>query len=257
MGPEAFSLRGKVALVIGMASPLGRATALALAEAGAHVAVATALPTRREEAGAHACAEEIRGLRRHGFAHTLDTTSEEAVEGLVRRTTATLGPLEILVNAHDLPFAKPLPDVSPGEWQRVLAVNLTGVYLACRAAAAPMLAQKKGRIINVVSLLAERGMANGSAYCAAQAGALNLTRALALEWARSGVTVNAIGAGWTEGTGLPGDEQLGQQLVRYLPYRRLARPREIGDAAVYLASDASGFLTGQVIWVDGGVLSRL
>ncbi len=129
MGPEAFSLHEKVALVIGMASPLGRATALALAEAGAHVAVATALPTRREEAAAYACVEEIRGLRRHGFAHTLDTTSEEAVEGLVRRTTATLGPLEILVNAHDLPFAKPLPDVSPGEWQRVLAVNLTGSLL--------------------------------------------------------------------------------------------------------------------------------
>ena len=119
-----------------------------------------------------------------------------------------------------------------------------------------MLAQGKGRIINLVSLLGERGMANGSAYCAAQAGVLNLTRALALEWARSGITVNAIGAGWTEGMGLIADEALKQQLVRYLPQRRLAQPQEISGAAVYLASDAAEFLTGQVVWIDGGALSH-
>jgi gluconate 5-dehydrogenase len=170
---------------------------------------------------------------------------------------AELGRLDILVNAHDLPFAKPLPDVALAEWRRVLEVNLTGVYLACRAAGGPMLSQGKGRIINVISLLGERGMANGSAYCAAQAGVLNLTRALALEWARQGITVNAIGAGWTEGMSLIADEALKQQLVRYLPQRRLAQPQEISGVAVYLATDAAGFLTGQVIWLDGGARSRL
>lgn len=100
-------------------------------------------------------------------------------------------------------------------------------------------------------------MANGSAYCAAQAGVLNLTRALALEWARKGITVNAIGAGWTEGMGLITDEALKQQLARYLPHRRLAQPQEIGAAAVYLVSDAAEFLTGQVMWIDGGALSHL
>lgn len=257
MGVEAFSLRDKVALVIGMANPLGPATARALAEAGAQVAVATALPSQREEAAAHACAQAIRALGCHTFAHTLDATQEDAVEVLIGRTVATLGPLEILVNVHDLPFAKPLADTSPLEWQRVLTVNLTGVYLACRAASTPMLTRGKGRIINVVSLLAERGMVHGSAYCAAQAGVLNLTRALALEWARAGITVNAIGAGWTEGMDLIQNDSLQQQLVRYLPSKRLAQPREIGDTVVYLAADASAFLTGQVIWVDGGVLSRL
>src|SRR5713226_10259928 len=118
----------------------------------------------------------------------------------------------------------------PAEWRRVLEVNLTGVYLACRAAAEPMLAQGKGRIINLVSLLGERGMANGSAYCAAQAGVLNLTRALALEWARSGITVNALGAGWTEGMGILVDDDARQQLERYLPYKRLAKPEEIAGA---------------------------
>jgi NAD(P)-dependent dehydrogenase (short-subunit alcohol dehydrogenase family) len=120
-----------------------------------------------------------------------------------------------------------------------------------------MLAQGTGRIINVVSLLAERGMTNGGAYCAAQAGVLNLTRALSLEWARTGITVNAIGAGWTEGMGLIADDALRQQLLRYVPHRRLAQPQEISAAAVYLASDAAGFVTGQVLWIDGGVRSRL
>lgn len=257
MGLEQFSLRDKAALVIGASSPIGRATALALAEAGANVVVATTLRTRREEEASHACADAIRALHRQGFARTIDTTSEAEVEALVRQTVSALGRLDTLVNAHDLPFAKPLPDVSPAEWRRVLEVNLTGVYLACRAAAGPMLSQKKGRIINLVSLLGERGMANGSAYCAAQAGVLNLTRALALEWARKGITVNAIGAGWTEGMGLITDEALKQQLARYLPHRRLAQPQEIGAAAVYVASDAAEFLTGQVMWLDGGALSHL
>lgn len=257
MGLEQFSLRDKAALVIGASSPVGRAIALALAEAGANVAVATTLRTRREEETTHAGAGAIRALHRQGFAQAIDTTSETEVEALVRQTVSALGRLDILVNAHDLPFAKPLPDVSLAEWRRVLEVNLTGVYLACRAVAGPMLAQRKGRIINVVSLLGERGMANGSAYCAAQAGVLNLTRALALEWARSGITVNAIGAGWTEGMGLIADEALKQQLARYLPQRRLAQPQEISGAAVYLASDAAEFLTGQVIWVEGGALSHL
>jgi len=100
-------------------------------------------------------------------------------------------------------------------------------------------------------------MANGSAYCAAQAGVLNLTRALSLEWARNGITVNAIGAGWTDGMGMIASEQIKQQLARYIPNKRLAQPHEISDAVVYLASDATDFITGQVIWIEGGVLSRL
>jgi NAD(P)-dependent dehydrogenase (short-subunit alcohol dehydrogenase family) len=257
MSLEAFVLRDKVALVLGAANPLGGAVALALAEAGADVAVATTLPTATEEDAVKHCLHEIHTLGRKGFAQKIDTTGEEDINALVQRTVSELKRLDILINAHDLPFAKPLPEVTPSEWRRVIDVNLTGVYLACRASAKPMLSQGKGRIINLVSLLGERGMTNGSAYCAAQAGVLNLTRALALEWARTGITVNAIGAGWAEGMGLIADEALKQQLTRYIPHRRLAQPQEISGAAVYLASEATGFLTGQVIWIDGGVRSRL
>ncbi|HXG20418.1 MAG TPA: SDR family oxidoreductase [Methylomirabilota bacterium] len=257
MSLEAFTLQGKTALVIGASTAIGHAIALALAEAGADIAVASTLSHQREAEAISLCCSELQARGCKAIAQTLDASNENEVNALVQRTVTELGQLDILVNAPDLPFAKPVTDISLGEWRRVLEINLTGPYLACRAVAGPMLARGTGRIINVVSPLGERGMINGSAYCAAQAGVLNLTRALALEWARQGVTVNAIGAGWTEGMGLIADKALQQQLMRYIPQRRLAQPDDIAAAAVYLASDSTGFVTGQVIWIDGAVRSRL
>lgn len=254
---EEFSLGGRAALVIGASAPVGRTIAVALAEAGADVACATTTRAQREEVAANSCANEVWALDRKGFAVALDAASEDDVRSLVERTVSELGRLDVLVNAHDLPFAKPLPEVSPEEWRRVIDVNLTGVYLACRAASGPMLSQGSGRIINIVSLLAERGMINGSAYCAAQAGVMNLTRALGLEWARGGVTVNAIGTGWTEGSPFLEDEEARRRLERYLPGKRLAKPEEVAGMAVYLASDAGEYATGQVMWVEGGALSHV
>ncbi len=254
---EQFSLAGKNALVIGASNSLGRAAAVALAEAGANVAVTTTTRAPGEEVAANSCANEIWALNRKGFAQSIDAADDDDVQSAVQRTLSELGALDTLVNAQDLPFAKPLTEISPSEWRRVIDVNLTGVYLACRAAAAVMLPRGSGRIINISSTLGERGMVNGSAYCAAQAGVLNLTRALALEWARNGITVNAIGAGWTEGMGIIGGEDGKLQLERYLPYKRLARPDEIAGVAVYLASDAAVYLTGQVIWIEGGALSHV
>lgn len=257
MSLEAFALTEKTALVIGASTAIGGAVALALADAGANLAVATTLSTPREAEAASMCLSGVQSRGRKGFVQKIDASNENEVDALVQRTLAEFGRLDILVNAHDLPFAKLTTEVALAEWQRVLAVNLTGPYLACRTAAHPMLTRGAGRIINIVSPLGERGMINGSAYCAAQAGVLNLTRALALEWARQGITVNAIGAGWTQGMGMIADEALQQQLTRYIPHKRLAQPEDIAAAAVYLASDSTGFVTGQVIWVDGAVRSRL
>jgi NAD(P)-dependent dehydrogenase (short-subunit alcohol dehydrogenase family) len=254
---EEFSLQGKSALVIGASNAIGRAVAVALAEAGANVAVTTTTRVQREEVKANSCANEVWALNRKGFAAAIDAADEADVQSAVDRVSSEFGALDVLVNAQDLPFAKPLREITPAEWGRVLDVNLTGVFLACRAAGGIMLPRASGRVINVSSVLGERGMANGAAYCAAQAGVLNFTRSLALEWARAGVTVNAIGAGWTEGMGIIGGEENRQQLERYLPYRRLARPDEIAGAAVYLASDAASYLTGQVIWMEGGALSHV
>ena len=254
---EQFSLAGKAALVIGASNPLGRAAAVALAEAGADVAVATTARTQREEVAANSCANEVWALNRKGFAETIDAGDESDVESLVERAVSELGRLDVLVNAQDLHFAKPLLEISLAEWRRVVDVNLTGVFLACKAAGREMLRQERGRIVNFGSVLGERGMANGSVYCAAQAGVLNLTRALALEWARAGVTVNAIGAGWTEGMAILADEEARRKLERYLPGKRLAKPEEIAGAAVYLASDAAEYLTGQTVWIDDGALSHV
>jgi len=257
MSVEAFALQKKVALVIGASNGIGRAIALALAEAGADVALASVLPRQQETEAISMCLSEVQARGSKGFAQTIDAGDEDNVNALVQRTATQLGRLDILINAQDLPFAKPVGATAMREWRRVLDVNLTGPYLACRAAFDQMLTYGRGRIINVVSLLGERGMANGSAYCAAQGGVLNLTRALALEWARTGVTVNAIGAGWIKGSGLLVSDVVEQQLTRYIPQKRTGQPEEVASAAVYLASDSSGFVTGQILWVDGGMRTRL
>ncbi len=252
-----FSLDGKAALVIGASNSIGRAIAVALGEAGADVAVATTTLARAEEVLANSCSNELWALNRKTFTQAIDTADEKDVDALVKRAASELGRLDILVNAQDLPYAQPIAETPFADFRCVLDINLGGPFLASRAAGAVMLAQASGRIINVASVLGERGMANGAAYCAAQAGVLNLTRALALEWARNGINVNAIGAGWTEGMGIIGGDEGRQKLERYLPYKRLAKPEEIAGAAVYLASDTSAYLTGQVIWIEGGALSHV
>ncbi|MDO9333466.1 MAG: SDR family oxidoreductase, partial [Dehalococcoidales bacterium] len=122
----------------------------------------------------------------------------------------------------------------------------------CRATGKQMLVQKKGRIINIISGLAERGIANGSAYCVAMGSVLQLTKALALEWALQGITVNAIGTGWFTEPGKPVDETL----ARYIPEKRYGKPEEIGSLVVYLASDVTEFTTGQFMFVDGGLMAH-
>jgi NAD(P)-dependent dehydrogenase (short-subunit alcohol dehydrogenase family) len=254
---EGFSLAGKSAVVIGASNPLGRAAAVALAEAGANVGVATTTRAKKEEVIANSCANEIWALDRKGFALSIDASLESDIDALAERAASEFGPIDILVNAHDLPYAKPIGDISFHDWRRTMDVNLGGVFLATKLIGGAMVKQGKGRIINVSTVMGERGMTNGTAYCAAQAGVLNMTRALALEWARTGVTVNAIGAGWTEGMGIIGGDENRQQLERYLPYKRLAKPDEIAGIAVYLASDAAEYMTGQVIWIEGGALSHV
>jgi NAD(P)-dependent dehydrogenase (short-subunit alcohol dehydrogenase family) len=254
---EGFALEGKSAIVIGASNSLGRAAAVALAEAGANVGVATTTRAKKEEVTANSCANEIWALDRKGFAMSIDASLESDIDALLERATSEFNRIDILVNAHDLPFAKPIGDVSFHDWRRATDVNLWGPFLASKVIGGAMVEQGKGRIINVATVLGERGMANGTTYCAAQAGVLNMTRALALEWARTGVTVNAIGAGWTEGMGIIGGEENQQKLERYLPYKRLAKPDEIAGVTVYLASDASEYLTGQVIWIEGGALSHV
>lgn len=250
MVSEKFNLRGKTALVAGDSQFWGKYAAAALAEVGADVAVAAKSSKKLEEA-----AGEVRHLGRKAIAIPTDMTKSSQVQEMVEQAMAEFGKIDILINTADLQFAQPFLEITEDEWHRVTETNLTSTFLCCQAVGKHMLKQKKGRIINITSCLAERGLSNGAAYCVAMGGILQLTRALALEWAREGITVNAIGAGWFSEMNTTGAVQE-DFLLRYLPLKRYGHPKEIGSLVVYLASDATDFVTGQLLYVDGAVMAH-
>ena len=250
MVSEEFNLRGKTALVAGDSRFWGKYVAAALAEAGADVAVAAQNLKKLDEAVA-----EVRRLGRKAVAIPTDVTKSSQVQKMVERAIAEFGKIDIQVNAADLRFAKPFLEITENEWHQVMEANSTSVFLCCQAVGEHMLKQKKGRIINIISCLAERGMANGAAYCVAMGGVLQLTRVLALEWARQGITVNAIGTGWFSETDKTGAAQE-DFLLRYLPLKRYGHPSEIGSLVVYLASDVTAYISGQFLYADGAVMAH-
>jgi len=244
-----FNLSGKIALVAGDNTLWSKHVATALAAAGADVAVAARSPALLE------MVSEVERLERKATAIPTDVTKAPEVQKMVDRTIAEFGKIDIMVNTTDLKFTKPFLEIREDEWRKVMAANLDSIFLCWKAVGRHMLNQKKGRLITIASCLAERGLLHKTAYCAAMGGVLQLTRALALEWAREGITVNAIGAGWfsdTDKTGVPQEDQL----LHFLPLRRYGHPSEIGSLVVYLASDAADFLTGQLFCVDGAVMAH-
>jgi NAD(P)-dependent dehydrogenase (short-subunit alcohol dehydrogenase family) len=248
-----FDLSGKAALVIGPATPLTRAIAVGLAEAGAEVAVASR--DRAEEFAINSIANEVWAVRSRSLALPIDATDEADVTAAVQRAASELGRLDILVNAQDLVVQKPFLDTSLDEWRRILNANVTATFLACKHAGALLVQQGQGRIINVSSVLGERGVANTTAYGAAKAAVTNFTRALAIEWARTGVTVNAVVHGWLyDVPGAGNDEKAVAALERYLPMKRLGQPQDVVGSVVYLATDVSSFMTGEAIFVEGAAL---
>jgi len=251
MVSEAFKLDGKIALVVGDSPFWSKYVAAALAEAGADVAVAAKNSSKLTEA-----VDAVRGLGKKAVAIPTDISSSAELEKMTEQVVFEFGKVDILVNATDLPFAKPFIETTEEEWQKCINGNLISVVLSCQAVGKQMLQQKKGRIINIISCLAERGMENGAAYCAAMGGVLQLTRSLDLEWAGQGITVNAVGTGWMseqEKTGAPQEELL----LKYIPLKRYGKPEEIGSLLVYLASDATDFYSGQFLYVDGAVMCHL
>jgi len=246
-----FNLRGKSAVVTGDSRYWAKYAAGVLAEAGADVAIVAGNTTKLEEAA--------QAVHRHGTnALTIpaDTVDAFQVKDAVQQVVSEFGRIDILVNAADLEFAKPLMETTEGEWRRVLDANLTSAFHCCQAVGRRMIEQKKGRIINLISCLAERGVANCGAYCAAMGGILQLTRTLDVEWAPYGITTNAVGTVWmseTEKTGGPQEELL----LKYVPLKRYGHPSEMGALLVYLASDTTDFFSGQFLYADGAAMSHL
>jgi len=249
MIPEDFRLDGKVAIVT-WASSYSKALALALAEAGADIGVCA--PNERTIA---VIKDEVSRLGRQTAGFVTNIASREEVQNMVERALVKFGRIDALVNCASVGFAKPFLEITEEEWRRLMEANLTSVFLCTQAVGQKMLQQKKGKVINVVSGLAARGVSNSSAFCASMGAVLQLTKALALEWARDGIRVNAIGMGWFSESD-EGEGALEDPLVRFIPLRRRGRPADLEATAVYLASEASDFITGQIIFVDGGVVAR-
>ena len=247
MTAKAFQIKDKVALVAGDSQLWTKPVAAALAGAGADIAIAAKSSPILTEA-----VEAVRKTGRKAIAIATDVTKATQVRKAVHQVIAEYGRIDILVNAGDIHFFQPFVEIKSAEWDKVMDYNFKSALNFCRVIGKHMLERKNGRIVNIVSGLAERGMANGSAYCVAMGGVLQLTRALALEWALQGITVNAIGTGWFIEPGQPIDETL----ARYIPEKRYGKPEEIGSLAVYLASDVTEFTTGQVMYVDGGLMAH-
>ena len=260
---DAYDLSGKRALVLGAASGAGRAIALALAEAGADRALSTVTTDGEEAMALRKTARAVRDMGRTAIEQSIDASLGTGAQVMVRQVSKELGRIDVLVSAPDLFLGKPATKVSDAEWAKVIGQNLSASFFACRAVGREMLkgdtdGRSRGRIINIASILGERGLANAAAYCAAQGGILNLTRALAQEWAAQGITVNAIAQGWMEDSPALGDtDPESNQTVRFVPMKRAGRADEVAPLAVYLASDASGYVTGQVLFVDGGLTVHL
>lgn len=269
-----FSVEGKVAIVTGAGRGIGKAIALTLAEAGADITVVARTAKQIEQT-----ADEIRQLRRKALAIPTDITKEDQVKEVVQQTLSQFGKIDILVNnaGIDSPM-KPVAfipgikfpgwelagdnwdkQLTPEEWYRVIDTNLTGAFLFAQAVGPQMLRQRKGRVINISSNSAELGTPYSSAYCASKAALSMFTRCLASEWAPFNICVNAIGPGNTNTQMMAQfmeDPVAAKVVLDAIPAGRLAEPQEIALLALYLASDASNFMNGQTIYIDGGQLAH-
>jgi NAD(P)-dependent dehydrogenase (short-subunit alcohol dehydrogenase family) len=249
-------LAGRVALVTGGGRGIGRAIALALAREGARVAIGGRDSEALEATGAE--------LGAGALALPLEVTDPESVERFVAAACARLGAPRILVNNAGLSGRTPIDGEADGLWERILATNLTGMYLCSRAALARMPDSDGGRILNLSSVLGKFGVAGYTAYCAAKHGVIGFTRALALEVAPRGITVNALCPGWVDtamahrgfaaGAAATGTSraEFERQALANVPLGRIIQPGEVGELAVYLASDAAAMMTGQALNLCGG-----
>jgi NAD(P)-dependent dehydrogenase (short-subunit alcohol dehydrogenase family) len=246
----------RVALITGAGAGIGRATALAFAHQGAAVAI-----TDLDASRSALVVDEILAAGGQAFAAVLDVSDEEQVAGVVQETLSRLGRLDILVNNAGVGARMPTTDMPRDQWERVLDVGLTGAFLCSRAAAKSMIAQGRGAIVNVSSImgLSGGGLYPNPAYHAVKGALVNLTRAWALEWARYGVRVNAVAPAFTRTAlvePLMSDPAMRQAIIDATPLGRLVEPEEVAAAILFLASDAASMITGHTLAVDGGWLAR-
>jgi len=247
-----FDLTGRVALVTGANTGIGQGLAIALAEAGADVALVGRTP-------ADETAEKVRALGRRAAIVGADLSTIAPVQRVVDQTLSELGGLDILVNNAGIIRRADALEFSEDDWDAVVDTNLKSVFFLCQAAAKPMVQQGKGKIINIASMLSFQGGIRVPSYTASKSGVAGLTKLLANEWAAKGINVNAIAPGYiaTNNTAaLQADEERNRQIMERIPSARWGQPSDLAGAVVFLASDASNYVQGHILAVDGGWLAR-
>ena len=247
-----FDLSGRVAVVTGANTGIGQAIAIALAQAGADVALVGRTP-------AEDTAAAIRDLGRRALIVSADLSSIEPVQRIVDETVAGLGGLDILVNNAGIIRRADAVDFTEADWDAVVDTNLKSVFFLCQAAGRHMIAKGKGRIINIASMLTFQGGIRVPSYTASKSGIGGLTKLLANEWAKHGLSVNAIAPGYiaTNNTAaLQADEARNAAILDRIPAGRWGDAADLGGAAVFLASDAAAYVQGHILAVDGGWLAR-
>ena len=247
-----FDLSGRVAIVTGANTGIGQGIAIALAEAGADIALVGRTP-------AEETAEEVRRAGRKAAIVHADLSTIAPVQGVVQRTTAELGGVDILVNNAGIIRRADALDFSEEDWDAVIDTNLKSVFFLSQAVVRHMVEQGRGKIINIASMLSFQGGIRVPSYTASKSGVAGLTKLLANEWAAKGINVNAIAPGYiaTNNTAaLQDDEVRNRQILERIPARRWGKPSDLAGAAVFLASDASDYVHGHILAVDGGWLAR-
>ena len=253
MSFPALELNDRVAVVIGATSGIGKAIALGLADAGA-----TVIPTGRRKNLVQEAVREIEARGRTTLAVTADVTDTRSINELAATIMERFGRVDILVNAAGITVRRPTAEVDDDEWNEIMNTNLTGMLRACRAFGPHMIERRYGRVINIGSLTSMVALLEVAAYGASKAGVAALTKSLAVEWAPFGVCVNAILPGVFRtalNEGLLDGTERGRELLLRTPMRRFGQPEELAGAAVFLASEAAGFVTGHLLTVDGGFLA--
>jgi NAD(P)-dependent dehydrogenase (short-subunit alcohol dehydrogenase family) len=253
MGHPLLELANKTAVVIGGTSGIGLALTRGLAQAGANV-----VPTGRRSDLVRAAAAEVEALGRRSLVQTCDVTDIASIEALLNTVCSEFGSVQILVNCAGRTKRMPTLDVPESDWNAIIETNLYGTLRACRVFGRHMLEKRYGRIINIGSLSSVVGLFEVAAYGASKAAVASLTKTLAIEWATSGVCVNALIPGVLRtdlNAALLDGTERGREFLMRTPMKRFGKLDELAGAAVFLASDAASFVTGHLLAVDGGILA--